>query len=109
MQPWHLAVIAAIALFVLGGFRIAQEYQRGVVFRLGRLRGVKGADRWTGRPEIEAAMFEAERGLFFGRAVFFVHACVPAHGAAAQLSFPFAGSPARQRVAGRALPCGTRR
>lgn len=42
MQPWHFAVIAVIAFFVLRGFRIAQEYQRGVMFRLGRLRGVKG-------------------------------------------------------------------
>jgi regulator of protease activity HflC (stomatin/prohibitin superfamily) len=33
--------LAVLALF-LSGFRIAQEYQRGVVFRLGRFSSVKG-------------------------------------------------------------------
>ncbi len=36
-------VITILALlFILSGFRIAQEYQRGVVFRLGRFSGIKG-------------------------------------------------------------------
>jgi regulator of protease activity HflC (stomatin/prohibitin superfamily) len=35
-------LLAAIVLFVLAGFRIAQEYERGVVFRLGRYQSVKG-------------------------------------------------------------------
>ena len=34
--------IIIIALLLLSGFRIAQEYQRGVVFRLGRFSSVKG-------------------------------------------------------------------
>ncbi len=42
MQPISSIVIVAIILFSLAGFRIAQEYQRGVVFRLGRLHKVKG-------------------------------------------------------------------
>jgi regulator of protease activity HflC (stomatin/prohibitin superfamily) len=42
MVPTYLTVAAIIVLFVIGGFRIAQEYQRGVVFRLGRLHAVKG-------------------------------------------------------------------
>ena len=41
-----LAIGALIALVVvlvlLSGLRVAQEYQRGVVFRLGRLKGQKG-------------------------------------------------------------------
>jgi regulator of protease activity HflC (stomatin/prohibitin superfamily) len=36
------AVVAVLVLFFLLGLRIAQEYQRGVVFRLGRLRTIKG-------------------------------------------------------------------
>src|SRR5258708_407346 len=32
----------ALAAFVIGGLRIAQEYERGVVFRLGRFHAVKG-------------------------------------------------------------------
>ena len=34
--------IIAIVVILLSGLRIAQEYQRGVVFRLGRLTGVRG-------------------------------------------------------------------
>jgi len=33
---------AAIVLIFLSGLRIAQEYQRGVLFRLGRARGLRG-------------------------------------------------------------------
>jgi regulator of protease activity HflC (stomatin/prohibitin superfamily) len=35
--------IAVIAAFVLAGLRVLQEYERGVVFRLGRFAGVKQA------------------------------------------------------------------
>jgi regulator of protease activity HflC (stomatin/prohibitin superfamily) len=38
----YLAALAVIALLGISGFRIAQEYERGVVFRLGRFRAVKG-------------------------------------------------------------------
>ena len=34
--------IGVVVLLVLSGFRITQEYERGVVFRLGRYRTVKG-------------------------------------------------------------------
>jgi len=37
-----LIVIAIIALILVTGVRIAQEYQRGVVFRLGRHIGLRG-------------------------------------------------------------------
>jgi regulator of protease activity HflC (stomatin/prohibitin superfamily) len=35
-------VLIAIAVIGLSGFRVAQEYERGVVFRLGRYRGLRG-------------------------------------------------------------------
>jgi len=37
-----LALIIVIAVVLLSGLRIAQEYQRGVVFRLGRYTGLRG-------------------------------------------------------------------
>ncbi|ESU28345.1 hypothetical protein FLJC2902T_16960 [Flavobacterium limnosediminis JC2902] len=37
-----IQIIGIIVLILLSGFRIAQEYQRGVVFRLGRFLAVKG-------------------------------------------------------------------
>jgi len=37
-----LTIIAAIVVVLLSGFRVAQEYQRGVVFRLGRYTGLRG-------------------------------------------------------------------
>src|SRR5690348_15029447 len=36
-----MVVVVLIVVF-LSGFRIAQEYQRGVLFRLGRYRGLRG-------------------------------------------------------------------
>ena len=37
-----LVLIIAAVVVLLSGLRIAQEYQRGVLFRLGRYRGLKG-------------------------------------------------------------------
>ncbi len=38
-----LIVVGAVVLILLvSGLRIAQEYERGVVFRLGRFRGLRG-------------------------------------------------------------------
>jgi regulator of protease activity HflC (stomatin/prohibitin superfamily) len=34
--------VTFVALVLLSGLRIAQEYQRGVVFRLGRYAGLRG-------------------------------------------------------------------
>ena len=34
--------LGILTLLLLSGFRIAQEYERGIVFRLGRYRGIKG-------------------------------------------------------------------
>jgi regulator of protease activity HflC (stomatin/prohibitin superfamily) len=40
---WVLPYLALIvAVILLSGLRIAQEYQRGVLFRLGRARGLRG-------------------------------------------------------------------
>jgi regulator of protease activity HflC (stomatin/prohibitin superfamily) len=41
MSPFIIVAFAVVA-FVLAGFRIAQEYERGVVFRLGRHIGLRG-------------------------------------------------------------------
>ncbi len=37
-----VAIIVALVVILLTGLRIAQEYQRGVVFRLGRYRALRG-------------------------------------------------------------------
>jgi len=41
-MPISIVLLVALAVFIIAGFRIAQEYECGVVFRLGRLRGVRG-------------------------------------------------------------------
>jgi regulator of protease activity HflC (stomatin/prohibitin superfamily) len=41
MTPYLVAVVFLVAI-LLSGIRIAQEYQRGVVFRLGRYLGLRG-------------------------------------------------------------------
>ncbi len=40
--PILVAAVAIVVFIVLSGIRIAQEYQRAVVFRLGRYTGIKG-------------------------------------------------------------------
>jgi len=35
-------ILVLVAIFVLSGFRIVNQYERGVIFVLGRLRGAKG-------------------------------------------------------------------
>jgi regulator of protease activity HflC (stomatin/prohibitin superfamily) len=44
MAPWIIAVIVVIALLMIlpMSVKIIQEYERGVIFRLGRLLGAKG-------------------------------------------------------------------
>src|SRR5436190_22179617 len=41
---WLLAItiLAVVLLFVLSGLRVVQQYERGVIFVLGRLTGAKG-------------------------------------------------------------------
>ncbi|MEQ1709664.1 MAG: slipin family protein [Terricaulis sp.] len=52
MSPFIIAVVA-IAVFALAGFRIAQEYERGVIFRLGRHVGLRGPGLYWIIPLIE--------------------------------------------------------
>jgi regulator of protease activity HflC (stomatin/prohibitin superfamily) len=42
MTPFAIIVPIVVAIVLLSGLRIAQEYQRGVVFRLGRYTGLRG-------------------------------------------------------------------
>ena len=42
MLPLAQVLIVALIVIALTGFRIAQEYERGVVFRLGRYQGLRG-------------------------------------------------------------------
>src|SRR5580693_9534932 len=42
MPSIEFIVIIAALVVVFSGVRIAQEYERGVVFRLGRYRGLRG-------------------------------------------------------------------
>ena len=37
-----MVVVAVVLILLVSGLRIAQEYERGVVFRLGRFRGLRG-------------------------------------------------------------------
>src|ERR1700735_4902932 len=49
-------IVIAVAIF-LSGLRIAQEYQRGVIFRLGRYAGLRGPGLyWIIPPGIERAV-----------------------------------------------------
>ena len=41
-MPPLLVTVVVLAIMLLSGLRIAQEYQRGVVFRLGRYTGSRG-------------------------------------------------------------------
>ena len=51
-----LAAIAILAAFVLSGLKILREYQRAVVFRLGRLVGARGPGIVYVIPGIEKAL-----------------------------------------------------
>jgi regulator of protease activity HflC (stomatin/prohibitin superfamily) len=42
MTLFSVAPVLAVILLALSGFRIANQYQRAVVFRLGKLRGIRG-------------------------------------------------------------------
>jgi len=42
MVPILDLVLVGIVVIALSGLRVAQEYERGVVFRLGRYKGLRG-------------------------------------------------------------------
>ena len=48
-----LAVALAVAFFAWSGFHVAQEYERAVVFRLGRISSVKGPGVYWNIPLVE--------------------------------------------------------
>jgi regulator of protease activity HflC (stomatin/prohibitin superfamily) len=48
-----LPILAVFVIIILSGIRIAQEYQRAIVFRLGRFQGVKGPGLYWLIPLIE--------------------------------------------------------
>ena len=39
---FDIVLLIVVALVAISGFRVAQEYERGVVFRLGRFKGLRG-------------------------------------------------------------------
>lgn len=51
-----ITILLIIVMFVWATIRIAQEYERGVVFRLGRLVGIRGPGLYFLIPFIERAM-----------------------------------------------------
>src|SRR3984885_7966295 len=51
--PVGLIVFLAVVLFLLSGIRIAQQYERGVVFRLGWFVGLRGPGLYYLIPLIE--------------------------------------------------------
>ena len=51
-----LIVTAAIAILIVSGFRIAQEYERSVIFRLGRYQALRGPGLYWLIPFIETQM-----------------------------------------------------
>jgi len=53
MSVWQEVVLILLVVFGLGGLRIADQYMRGVVFRLGRYQATKGAGLYWIIPFIE--------------------------------------------------------
>jgi regulator of protease activity HflC (stomatin/prohibitin superfamily) len=51
--PFPLILLIAVVFFLLSGIRIAQQYQRGVVFRLGWFSGIRGPGLYYLIPLIE--------------------------------------------------------
>jgi regulator of protease activity HflC (stomatin/prohibitin superfamily) len=40
--PLNLFIIGIVIIILISGLRVAQEYERGVIFRLGRFKGLRG-------------------------------------------------------------------
>jgi len=60
-NPWThplLAILATVVVvFLVGSIRMAQEYQRAVIFLLGRVVGTRGPGLFFKMPFIERAVF----------------------------------------------------
>src|ERR1035437_3296584 len=52
--PIPVLIIGLIVIILLSGFRIAKEYQRAVIFRLGRFQNIKGPGLYWIIPFIDA-------------------------------------------------------
>lgn len=60
-----LAIIGLIVLFVMSAIRIVREYERGVIFRLGRLVGAKGPGLFLIIPIVDKMVRVALRTIVF--------------------------------------------
>ena len=48
---WPYILGTAVILYLIGSLRVLRQYERGVVFLLGKFEGVRGAGRATFKPE----------------------------------------------------------
>jgi regulator of protease activity HflC (stomatin/prohibitin superfamily) len=62
-MTWSYIVVAAIAVFSFSGFRISQQYQRALVFRLGRYINTRGPGLFWIVPLIESVVLVDMRVL----------------------------------------------
>lgn len=53
MSELTVFILILFVVFVIAGFRIANQYQRAVIFRLGRLQGIRGPGLYWIIPVIE--------------------------------------------------------
>ncbi|MCS7293681.1 MAG: SPFH domain-containing protein [Gloeomargarita sp. SKYBB_i_bin120] len=52
-MPWGLTALTVLLAIVLSGFKLDREYQRGVIFRLGRLHSIRGPGLYWIIPLVE--------------------------------------------------------
>jgi regulator of protease activity HflC (stomatin/prohibitin superfamily) len=57
MHPLFTSTAVVVIIFLLGSIRMAQEYQRAVIFLLGRVVGTRGPGLFLKMPFIERAFF----------------------------------------------------
>src|SRR5437763_322009 len=53
METWMIVLGVAVVALVLSGLRIAQEYERAIVFRLGRFHSIRGPGLYYNLPLLE--------------------------------------------------------
>ena len=53
MNPLFTLLLILVVIVILAGFRIANQYQRAVVFRLGKLQGIRGPGLYWIIPAVE--------------------------------------------------------
>jgi regulator of protease activity HflC (stomatin/prohibitin superfamily) len=54
MNPILIGLVIVVVLFIISGIRVVKEYERGVVFRLGRLVGARGPGLFFVIPILES-------------------------------------------------------